>query len=124
MKSLLRLPLAFAGCLLLQPLAGFAQPGARQPPLLDCGTQGEAGIICGTRAPEDFEPTPDGKFLIVAKFGQGDDQALDLFDLATQTFAAMPLSAEKQEGWGAAACTDSIGAQVGAHGLSLSQRTS
>lgn len=124
MKALLTLPLALASTLLLQPLAALAQPGAVNPPMLDCGMQGEAEIICGTRAPEDFELTPDGKFLIVAKFGMGDDQALDLFKLDTKTFAALPLSAEKLPGWGSAACTDSIGAQVGAHGLSLSQRTS
>ena len=41
-----------------------AQPGARNPPVLPCGKQGEAELLCGTRAPEDFEPTPDGKFLI------------------------------------------------------------
>jgi hypothetical protein len=100
-----------------------AQPGAINPPTLDCGKQGEVDIICGTRAPEDFEVTPDGRFLIVAKFGQVVDQALDLFDLETQTFAALPMSAEKKAGWGSAACTDSIGAQTGAHGLSLTQRT-
>jgi DNA-binding beta-propeller fold protein YncE len=124
MKALLKLPLALAFTLLLQPLAAVAQPGAVNPPLLDCGMQGDAEVICGTRAPEDFELTPDGKFLIVAKFGMGEGQALDLFDLTNKTFAAIPLSAEKQEGWGTAACTDSIGAEVGAHGLSLSQRTS
>lgn len=121
MKTLIKLTLALG---LLQPLVLFAQPGAFNPPLLDCGMQGTAEAICNTRAPEDFEVTPDGRYLIVAKFGEVVDQALDLFNLQTQTFSALPMSAEKTEGWGVAACTDSIGLQTGAHGLSLSQRSS
>jgi DNA-binding beta-propeller fold protein YncE len=117
------MPSAVAASLLLSAPA-IAQPGAVNPDLLDCGMQGSAEIICGTRAPEDFEITPDGNYLIVAKFGQGSDQALDLFNIATKSFSAIPLSDEKKEGWGSAACTESIGTKVGAHGLSLTQRTS
>ena len=40
------------------------------PPLMECGTHGEVEILCGTRSPEDLEPTPDGKFLIVSQFGR------------------------------------------------------
>jgi hypothetical protein len=123
-KCFLRFSPAVVFSLAWLPLTAVAQPGAVNPPTLACGIQGEAEIICGTRAPEDFEVTPNGRFLIVAKFGDVVDQALDLFDLTTQTFAALPLSAEKMAGWGATACTDSIGNQAGAHGLSLSQRTS
>jgi DNA-binding beta-propeller fold protein YncE len=115
---------ALAAALLLPASTAVAQPGAVNPDLLDCGMQGSAEVICGTRAPEDFEVTPDGKFLIVAKFGMGTDQALDLFNLEAKTFAALPLSDEKKEGWGSPACTESIGAEVGAHGLSLTQRAS
>jgi DNA-binding beta-propeller fold protein YncE len=123
MKTLLTLSSTCALCLALQPAIALAQPGAFNPPTLPCGMQGDAEIICGTRAPEDFELTPDGRYLIVAKFGQVTDQSLDLFDLQTQTFSALPLSADKQPGWGVASCTDSIGAQVSAHGLSLAQRS-
>ncbi|MDT8398884.1 MAG: SMP-30/gluconolactonase/LRE family protein [Pseudomonadales bacterium] len=107
----------------LLPSSASAQPGAFNPPLLECGAQGEAQVICGTRAPEDFELSPDGSFLIVAKYGKGDDLGLDLFDLASQRFTEMALSSAKQEQWGMAACTESIGAQVSPHGLSLSQRS-
>jgi DNA-binding beta-propeller fold protein YncE len=120
MKRLLKATLSLATLLL--PLPGYAQPGAFNPPLLDCGMQGEAEAICGTRAPEDFELTPDGRFLIVANFGMGDDPALDLFELATQEFSELPLSADKHGAWGAAACTESIGAAVSPHGLSLTRR--
>lgn len=123
MKSLLKcspvLVLAF-----LNPLPASAQPGAINPPVLACGMQDEVEIICGTRAPEDFEATPDGRYLIVAKFGAVVDPSLDLFDLEAQTFAPLPLTAEKQQGWGAASCTESIGSEVSAHGLSLVQRES
>jgi DNA-binding beta-propeller fold protein YncE len=105
------------------PLTAFSQPGALNPDLLDCGTQGEAELICGTRAPEDFEITPDGKFLIVANFGRGDDVALDLFELDSQQFTEIALSAEQQAGWGDPACTESLGTQVSPHGLSLTQRS-
>ncbi|MES2625185.1 MAG: SMP-30/gluconolactonase/LRE family protein [Pseudomonadota bacterium] len=111
----------FSLCL---PLPTLAQPGAVNPATLDCGMQGDVEIVCGTRAPEDFELTPNGNFLIVAKFGQVVDQALDLFDLKAKTFSALAMSAEKKAGWGSAECTDYIGLQSGAHGLSLSQRTS
>jgi DNA-binding beta-propeller fold protein YncE len=113
-----------AAALLLQAPAASAQPGAFNPPLLDCGTQGNAEIVCGTRAPEDYEVSPDGKYLVVAKFGAVTDSALDLFNLETHEFSALPMSAEKKEGWGDAACVDSIGMKTGAHGLSLTQRTS
>jgi hypothetical protein len=104
--------------------AGHAQPGQTQPPLLECGQQGAVLVVCGTRAPEDFEITPDGNFLVVAKFGWGDDQALDIFNLQTRQFTSLPLSDEKLPGWGDPACTESLGSRVGAHGLSLSQRSS
>lgn len=124
MKALLGTSSALAACLLLQASAANAQPGAFNPPLLDCGTQGNAVLVCGTRAPEDFEVTPDGKYLVIAKFGAVVDSALDLFNLETHAFSTLPMSAEKKEGWGDPACTESIGMQTGAHGLSLTQRAS
>jgi DNA-binding beta-propeller fold protein YncE len=110
--------------LLLTPCFVHAQPGQPQAPLLDCGQQGNVEVVCGTRAPEDFEVTPDGNHLVVAKFGRGEDQALDLFNLQTQQFSALPMSALKLPGWGDPACTESLGSRVGAHGLSLSRRGS
>ena len=85
-------------CLLLLRSSAEAQPGALNPQLLDCSRHGEVEIICGTVAPEDFERTPDGRFLIVSKMGRGEDKGLDLFELATQTFNEIPLSADKRPG--------------------------
>lgn len=116
--------LVLAPVLLLSAMPALAQPGAVNPPLLDCGTDGVAELICGTRAPEDFEVTPDGSKLIIAKFGRGEDSPLDFYDFATQQFSAITLTAEKREGWGDPACTETIGAQVSPHGLSLTQRSS
>jgi hypothetical protein len=121
MRKLLFALLSFA--FITCSFSGIAQPGAFRPPLLDCGLQGDAQMICGTRAPEDFEVTPDGRFLIVAKYGQGDDSPLDLFNLATQEFTPINLSAAPLSGWGETSCTESIGDQVSPHGLSLSQRS-
>ena len=123
MKTLLTVSFATFTTLLLQAPVN-AQPGAVNPPLLDCGTQGNAQLVCGTRAPEDFEVTPDGKYLVIAKFGAVVDTALDLFNLDTHAFTPLPMSAEKKSGWGDPACTESIGLQTGAHGLSLNQRSS
>jgi hypothetical protein len=111
-------------CLLLLRSSADAQPGAFNPSLLDCGRHGEIEIICGTTAPEDFEHTPDGRFLIVAKMGRDENRGLDLFELATQTFSAIPLSAGKRPDWGEDTCTESIGEQIQPHGMSLSRRTS
>ena len=112
-----------SGMVLLAP-GTQAQPGAFNPPLLDCGIQGEVEAVCGTRAPEDFEVTPDGRYLVVAKFGAVSDPSLDLYNLAAKRFSNLPLSDAKLPGWGQADCTESIGAQVSAHGLSLTQRSS
>jgi hypothetical protein len=111
-------------CLSLLRLSADAQPGAFNPSLLGCGRHGEAEIVCGTVAPEDFERTPDESFLIVAKMGRGGVKGLDLFELATQTFTAIPLSSGKRPGWGEDACTESIDRQIQPHGMSLSRRAS
>ena len=111
-------------CLLLPRSSADAQPGAINPRLLDCGRHGDVEIICGTNAPEDFEFTPDGRYLIVAKMGRDENKGLDLFDPAARTFAPIPLSAEKKPDWGEEACTESIGGRIQPHGLSLSKRTS
>jgi hypothetical protein len=111
-------------CLLLLRSSANAQLGAANPQLLDCGRHGDVEVICGTNAPEDFEPTPDGRFLIVAKMGRDENKGLDLFDPAARTFAPIPISAEKKPDWGEDACTESIGGAIQPHGLSLSKRTS
>ena len=111
-------------CLILLRTPAGAQPGAFNPSLLECGRHDRVEIICGTTAPEDFERTPDGRFLIVSKMGRGEDRGLDLFELASQAFTAIPLSAGKKPGWGEDTCTESIRGNIQPHGLSLSKRAS
>jgi hypothetical protein len=106
--------------------AAQAQQGAPQPPpLMECGTHGEVEILCGTRSPEDLEPTPDGKFLIVSQFVNGRGGAagagLVLFDLAKKSYTKIPVSAEPRKDWGDPACPGPAELLV-PHGLSLSKR--
>jgi len=115
--------LLLTGLAVCESLPASAQPGAFTPPLLDCGRDGDVEMICGTRAPEDFEITPDGDYLIVAKFGPAIDHPVDLFNIHTQEFSPLPISSDPMAGWGDPACTESIDTQVGPHGLSLGQRS-
>jgi sugar lactone lactonase YvrE len=114
--------------------AAFAQQqkGPAMPPALGCGVHGDAEVICGTRAPEDLELTPDGKFLIVPQFvtgGPGGAGAsagaagLYLFDLSKKTFAKLIAANEPLKDWGDAACPGPIGDALGPHGTSLVKRS-
>jgi SMP-30/Gluconolactonase/LRE-like region len=99
-----------------------------QPALLPCGAaQGNVEILCGTHAPEDLEPTPDGKYLIVSQFTRvkNSDQGeqLALFDLATKAFSRIPVSVAPDKAWGDHACPGPIGDGLVAHGISLEKRT-
>lgn len=115
----------------LLALAGFAgsqqAPPPAQPPLMGCGTNG-AGveILCGTRSPEDLEPTPDGKFLIVSQFVNGrggtGGAGLVLFDLAKKAFSKMAVHDEPSRDWGDPACPGAPGDALLPHGISLSRR--
>ena len=113
--------IAFAGSAQAQ-----AKGGPSAPPLMACGTHGDIDIICGTRSPEDLEPTPDGKSLIVSQFLNGPAGAgvagLVLFDLAKQTFSRITPSAEPRKDWGDPACPGPLGDMLRPHGISLLKR--
>jgi hypothetical protein len=103
-----------------------------QPPLMACGVQGaDVEILCGTRSPEDLEPTPDGKFLIVSQFVNGrggtGGAGLVLFDPAKKTFTRMVIHDEPRTGrgdtWGDPACPGAPGDALVPHGISLSKRS-
>src|SRR5262249_10287307 len=94
------------------------QKGPPQPPLLACGPQGDAEVICGTRSPEDLELTPDGKYLIVSQFVRTGDGGLALFDPSKKTFTKMAVTDEPLKDWGAP-CPGPIGAMLAPHGTSL-----
>ncbi len=120
-----------ARILALLALAGVA--GAQQgagpapPPLMECGARnGDVEILCGTRSPEDLEPTPDGKFLIVSQFVNGrggtGGAGLVLFDPAKKTFTKMTVKDEPRKDWGDPACPGPPGEALLPHGISLSKR--
>lgn len=85
--------------------------------------------ICGLQAPEDIEPTPDGKHLILSQFGGitgSDSGSLMLFDPQTETTLPLyPLVSQtaEPEGWGDADCPGAPGAAISPHGIHLSQRS-
>jgi hypothetical protein len=107
-----------------QPAARGPQPPA--PPLMECGTHGDVEILCGTRSPEDLEPTPDGKYLIVSQFvngrGGGAGAGLVLLDLAKKTYSKIPITAEPRKDWGDAACPGPVIDAMVPHGISLGKR--
>ncbi len=117
-----------AACALAQ-----GKGGPPAPPLMACGGHGDIEIICGTRSPEDLELTPDGKFLIVARFvnaGRGGGPAgaapaagMDLLDLSKKTFSKMAVTSEPLKNWGDPSCPGFIGDALVPHGISLSKRS-
>ncbi len=106
----------------------IAPPPPPPPPLSACGVQGEIEVICGTFGPEDLEPTPDGRYLIVSQFSNPRpnlnlaDTGLRLFDRAKQTFASIRIDREPRSGWGEPACPGPLDQMV-THGISLTRRT-
>ena len=121
--------LALAGMARGQQGAPAPQPALPdpQPALMDCGAHGgSVEILCGTRSPEDLEPTPDGKFLIVSQFVNGrggtGGAGLVLFDLAKKTFTKMTVKEEPRKDWGDPACPGPPGGALLPHGISLSRR--
>lgn len=114
--------------LLIAGLAAAQQPP--QPPLMPCGIHAGIDVLCGTHSPEDLEPTPDGKFLIVSQFVnvRGGPQAvksaagLVLFDLAKHTFAPLAIHNEPDKSWGDPSCPGPPDGLI-PHGISLAKRS-
>lgn len=107
----------------------WAQGQQKGAPPLECGVHGDAEVICGTRAPEDLEITPDGKYLIVSQFvggpggpGAGAQGGLYLFDPAMRTFQKLIATSEPLPDWGDSRCPGPIGDALAPHGTSLVRR--
>jgi len=99
-----------------------------QTQLMQCGSaRGNIQILCGTNAPEDLEPTPDGNYLIVSQFarikGSGKGAGLALFNIATKTFNQMPVEVAPDKSWGDPACPGPVGDLLQPHGISLNRRS-
>jgi hypothetical protein len=67
-----------------------------QPALMECGTSGDVEIICGTHSPEDLEPAPDGRYVIISQMTgrDGVEGRIALFDPVNKTFTEMPIIVE------------------------------
>jgi DNA-binding beta-propeller fold protein YncE len=114
--------------LTLAVLGAQSQQPEPKPPLAACGTtHGNVEVLCGAHSPEDLEPTPDGKYLIVAQFehanSSGEGQGIALFNIAAKTFEKMPVTVEPRTDWGSPSCPGPMGNGLVAHGISLAQRS-
>ena len=91
---------------------------APAPALAECGQHVE--VICGARAPEDLELTPDGNRIIVAQFGRGAaaGTGLVLFDPDAQDSRTCR-SASIRARLGAIAPAEPEGMALNPRGLSL-----
>ena len=96
-----------------------------QPALLECGAHGDAEIVCGTHSPEDMEPAPDGRRLIVSQMAGRDDSrgGIALYDPEKKSFAEMQVTLEPRKDWGDPACPGPVGNKFAPHGISLSRRS-
>jgi hypothetical protein len=108
--------------------AAYAQQRSQvpQPALTECGTSGDVEIICGTHSPEDLEPAPDGRYVIVSQMAGRDGArgGIALFDPAKKSFAEMPIIVEPLKDWGDPSCPGPTGDMLSPHGMSLSRRSS
>lgn len=107
-------------------LAGEVKPCARQDGLL---------ALCGVKAPEDMERTPDGKSLLISQikvgmgpqgltWGPGTLMELRLASGRLSTLYPHPgrMSSGKSGSWGDPNCGGEIGADLAPHGMHLSRR--
>lgn len=112
--------------LLLAPVHALAAP--------PCEPHDGLRPYCGLRQPEDLEPLPDGRHLLVSQmnlsfaaqtmtFGPG---KLSLIDTKSgkirDLYPGKSAPARPASGWGAADCPGEIGANLSPHGIHLSRR--
>ncbi len=97
-----------------------------QPALIECGAAGVAEVICGTHSPEDMEPAPDGRRLIVSQMAGRDSSrgGIALYDPKQNSFTEMKVTVEPRKDWGDPACPGDAGDRFAPHGISLSKRPS
>jgi len=101
-----------------------AQQNPVAPSLIACGLHADMNVICGVRASEDLELTPDGRYLIVSQYRTfrtpGAPADLVLLDLTTQRLQALPVTSMPTPGWGDASCSAPVA--LSPHGTSLTRR--
>jgi hypothetical protein len=110
--------------LLIVASTARAQRGAPAPPLPSCGDHPDMQVICGVQSPEDLEPTPDGKYLIVSQYAsfrtRGATSDIVLLDVASRQIRPLPVTKTPTKGWGDSGCQAPAG--IAPHGISLARR--
>jgi hypothetical protein len=108
--------------------AAYAQQRGQvsQPALMECGASGDVEIICGTHLPEDLEPAPDDRFLIVSHMAgrASEEGGIALYDPAKKNFSEMPITVEPLKDWGDPSCPGPADDMLSPHGMSFSRRSS
>lgn len=112
------------GLMLLAAVTTYAQRDGGPPSLIACGSHPDMNVICGLRASEDLELTPDGRYLIVSQYTSfrtpGATADLVLLDLKTQRVETLPIASMPTPGWGDSACRPPVA--LSPHGTSLARR--
>jgi hypothetical protein len=104
------------------------------PPPGQCAAEGDLVPICGVHAPEDIEPLPGGKELLLSqlhaeldpsgamRWMPGSLAVLDLRTRATRVLYQLAPRRTTTESWGDASCPGEIGDALSPHGIHLSKR--
>jgi hypothetical protein len=112
------------GVTLFAAVTAYAQQNPVIPPLIACGLHADMNVICGVRASEDLEVTPDGRYLIVSQYPSfrtpGEPADLVLLNVTTQRLQPLAVSSMRAPGWGDASC--SAPTALSPHGTSLTRR--
>ena len=116
--------LAAACALMIAPANGSAAAAGEA----GCGVPvGKITPICGLQAPEDLEPLPGGRELLVSEFGglAGGPGRLSALHLKTRAVRHLyPENAPRGERrWGDPACSGEPGSEFSPHGIHLSRRS-
>jgi hypothetical protein len=112
------------GLVLMTVGVARAQQAPPASPLLGCGDHPDLQVVCGVRAPEDLELTPDDRYLIVSQYASfrnpGATTDLLLLDLKTRRLQLLPVTKKLLAGWGDPSCA--APAMLMPHGTSLARR--
>lgn len=117
-KSILSI---FGAAALLLSLVGCS---AEPLPEIDCVSKGQIEVFCGFTGPEDIEPVPGGRYLIISElqFLAPQPSVFAQFDMKTNTRSVLHILEQPQAGWGDANCATPPSLGFSPHGLRLSER--
>lgn len=93
-------------------------------PEIGCEDTDQVEVFCGFTNPEDIEPVPGGRYLIISEmqFTDPKPSVFSQFDMSTNTRTVLDISRQPQAGWGDANCPAPASLGFAPHGIRLSQR--